>query len=243
MRIIAIIQARMGSSRLPSKIMMNLCDVPVLRHVINRVQRVTRLSEVVVATTTEMRDDAVVDFCNKEGINVFRGSEEDVLSRYYHAARAYQADVVIRITSDCPLIDVDVINHMLNLYENETSQFVTNAGPDLQKRTFPRGLDVEIFDFQLLESAFHQAKASHEREHVTPYLYAHCDSVNYYMNPIDYSNHRWTLDTAEDFDLINRIYDALYSPQNYFGMQDILAVLKENPEWCQINAHIEQKKL
>lgn len=213
MKVVCIIQARMGSTRLPGKVMLGLCGKTVLGHVIERVKMVKNIDEIVIATTTKEDDSIIVEEALKYDVKVFRGSEEDVLSRYYYAAKENDADVVVRITSDCPLIDPEIIDEMLSrfkyLYKENKVDYLSNT----LERTFPRGLDAEIFSFKILEDAFINAEKYHQREHVTPYIYENANKfklVGGYQKDIDYSYHRWTLDTEEDFELIRRIYLHLY---------------------------------
>jgi len=241
---VAIIQARMGSTRLPGKILKDLMGKTVLQHVIERVQQVKSIDEIIIATTSLDQDDVVVDEAVKRGVNYFRGSENDVLARYYGAAKDNNADIVVRITSDCPLIDPFVTDTIVNFFkDNKIYDIVTNAGSDLSKRTYPRGLDSEIFSFNALEQAYKQADKQYQREHVTPYIYEKSSMKYFYKNTVDYSKHRWTLDTDEDFELIKEIYRQLYRGEHDFYLQDIISLFAKYPDMININAHIEQKKL
>lgn len=243
MRIGAIIQARMGSTRLPGKVMKNLEGKTVLAHVIERVKQSNLIDVIVIATTTHERDDVIEAEAGRCGVNVFRGSEEDVLSRYYHAAKMNNLDIVIRITSDCPLIDPQVLNQIINHYITNDYDIVSNAGSDLSNRTYPRGLDAEIVSFRVLRHAHKNADQTYQREHVTPYIYENSDRIFYYKNNKDYSSYRWTLDTEDDFRLISKIYKHLYLGKHDFYMEDIIKLFGETPELCDINAHVEQKKI
>ncbi|SMC40289.1 cytidylyltransferase domain-containing protein [Sporomusa malonica] len=244
MKTVAIIQARMGSTRLPGKILIDLMGKTVLQHVIERVQQAKSIDEIVIATTTLDQDDAVVEEAIKCGVKYFRGSEADVLARYYFAAKANSADVVVRITSDCPLIDPLVTDNIVNFFKNENIyDIVTNASSDLGTRTYPRGLDTEVFSFDVLEKAYKQAEKQYQREHVTPYIYENSTQVYYYKYIVDYSMYRWTLDTEEDFALIKEIYSHLYRGTHNFYLLDIINVFNDHPELIGINQHIEQKKL
>ncbi|WP_425448038.1 cytidylyltransferase domain-containing protein [Dethiothermospora halolimnae] len=243
MKNIAIIQARMGSTRLPGKVMMNLCGKTILAHVINRVKQSKLIDEIIVATTCKEKDDAIKDESKKNGVKVFRGSENDVLSRYYYASKENGGDTIIRITSDCPLIDPYLIDEMLDFYIKNDYDMVTNATKDLSLRTYPRGLDTEIFSFENLKDAFNNANKLNEREHVTPYLYKNSERTYYYRNNTDYSNHRWTLDTIDDFKLIKEIYEKLYDGHHDFYFKDILKLFKQYPKLMNINSHIKQKNI
>ena len=244
MKTVAIIQARMGSSRLPGKILKDLMGKTVLQHVIERTQQASSLDDIVIATTTMGQDDVVVREAVKCGVKYFRGSEDDVLSRYYLAAKENNADVVVRITSDCPLIDPVIIDEVVNfLKKHKQYPIITNALNDLNQRTYPRGLDTEVFYFTHLQQAFEQARESYQREHVTPYIYENSAPVYYYKNKQDYSKYRWTLDTIEDFELIKKIYEYLYKGKHDFFFAEILNLFEKNPDLVKINEHIEQKKL
>lgn len=243
MKIAAIIQARMGSTRLSGKVMRDLKGKSVLSHVIERVRQTKFIDEIVIATTNLLRDDIIVKEAVTNGCNVFRGSEEDVLSRYYFAAKEINADIIVRITSDCPLIDPIIIDKLIEFYLDGNHDLVTNAGSDLKQRTYPRGLDVEVFSFNVLEEAFLKGKENYHREHVTPYIYEESNKIYYFKNDVDYSNYRWTLDTKEDFELISEIYNSLYNDSHDFYMEDIIKLFEENPYLYTINAHIEQKKI
>lgn len=245
MKIGAIVQTRMGSTRLPGKVMLDLCGKPVIDHVIDRLKQSKLLNEIIIATTALEADRVIVGQAKKNKVKWFCGSEDDVLSRYYYAAKENNLDTVVRITSDCPLIDPVLLDKIVEFYISNNYTLVTNAGNNLTQRTFPRGLDVEVFSFRVLEDAFYNATKSHQREHVTPYMYeSYGKDIYYYKNDMDYSNLRWTLDTNEDFELIAIVYDKLYDRYDgKFGFEEVLDLMKMNPELCRINANVEQKKL
>ena len=243
MKIGAIIQARMGSTRLPEKVMKKLQGKTVLEHVIERVKQSKLIDEMIIATTTNERDSMIEYESRRCGVKVFRGSEEDVLARYYYTAKANKLDVVVRITSDCPLIDSTVLDEIIDFYQKNNYDIVSNAGSDLSNRTYPRGLDTEIFSFNLLENAFNHAKEKYQREHVTPFIYENSTNVFYYKNSVDYSKYRWTLDTDEDFELISEVYKHLYHGVHDFYLSDIVKLFENMPELYDINAHVEQKKI
>lgn len=243
MKVVAIIQARIGSTRLSGKIMKELCGKTVLEHVINRVKLARNIDEIIIATTIEENDDIVEKEAKKCGVTVFRGSEENVLSRYYFAAQRANADVVVRITSDCPLIDPEVTGDVINYYLEHNLDIVTNGGIDLKERTYPRGLDTEVFSYNQLENAYLKATKQYQREHVTPYIYENSTKVFYFKNNTDYSYYRWTLDTPEDYKLIKCIYERLYSGHHNFRWKDVLKLFDEDPSLFEINCNIEQKKL
>lgn len=238
-----IVQTRMGSTRLPGKVMKALCGKPVIEHVIDRLKQCAGADEIIIATTNMSQDDVIVEQAEKNGVKWYRGSQDDVLSRYYGAAEDNKLELVVRVTSDCPLIDPKLIDEMLGFYLQNKYDIVTNAGSDVSKRTFPRGLDNEIFSFGLLEEAHRTAKETYQREHVTPYIYENSHSIYYYMNETDYSRYRWTLDTEEDFMLIETVYRHLYKGKHDFYFSDILKLMQHYPEIAYINQHVEQKKL
>lgn len=242
MKTVAIIQARMGSTRLPGKVLMKLQDKTVLEHVIERVKQADLIDDIIVATTTLPEDDVLAAQVTHYGVRVYRGSSNDVLSRYYEAAKDIKADVVVRITSDCPLIDPFIIDRVIEMYRHEMKHIVTNVGTHPMDRTFPRGLDVEVFSFEALESAHHQATKDYEREHVTPLIYdQHQNQTSCYVNQINYSKYRWTLDTPEDLALISEIYTHLYHGRHDFYLNDIIRLFEREPELFDINKHVEQK--
>lgn len=240
MKTVAIIQARMSSTRLPGKVMKTLVDRTVLGHVITRSLAIDSVDEVIVATTNREEDKMIEDEALKYGAHCYRGSLDDVLERYYRAAVISQADVVVRITSDCPLLDPQisdaVIKHFLqNSYDYSSSSL---------SGTFPRGMDTEVFSFKALKAAFESATLEYEHEHVTPYLYQHPGEfrIHHYSNEIDCSRYRLTLDTPEDWELISRVYHELYQG-HIFYWDDVQRLFWEKPELGLINANVVQKKL
>lgn len=243
MKIGVIIQARVGSTRLPGKVLKTLVDKTLLAHDIERVRQSKLMNEIIIATTVKEQDNAIEEEALKNNVKIFRGSENDVLSRYYFAAKENKLDVIIRITSDCPLIDPKVLDEIIGFYMNNKYEIVTNASADLSNRTYPRGLDVEVFSFESLENAFNKAKEEYQREHVTPFIYENTKNIYYYKNSIDYSKYRWTLDTEEDFEVISEIYKELYKGSHDFYLNEIIALYEKRPELYNINAHIEQKKI
>lgn len=242
-RTVAIIQARMGSTRLPGKVMRPLCGKPVLAHVIRRVRQMQTVDDIVIATTSLDQDDVITGLCRDLSIRCFRGSEADVLSRYYHAAKENRADHVVRITSDCPLYDPVIGDLVIGFYHDHEYDIVSNAGALDSRRTYPPGMDTEVFSFRVLEEAFQQATESYQREHVTPYIYEQAANRVYHFNcPEDYSHFRWTLDTPEDYRLIQEVYEALYHGKHDFYMMDIVALMKRAVHLPHLNASVCQKK-
>jgi spore coat polysaccharide biosynthesis protein SpsF len=243
MKTVAIIQARMGSTRLPGKVMKKVAGKSLLEQQLMRVGRCKMLDAVVVATTEKNEDDLIDQECQRLGIDVYRGSEDDVLSRYYYAALEYRADVIVRLTADCPVIDPVIIDRVIGYYHEHYPDYDYVSNTLL--RTYPRGMDTEVFSFQALEKAFHQSTDASSREHVTKYIYEHPSefhllNVKHYD---DLSRFRWTVDTPEDFELISKIIESLVPTKPDYTMKDILELFELHPEWFNINAHVEQKKV
>lgn len=242
MNVVAIMQARMGSTRLPGKVLLDIAGEPMLARAVKRLQRAQTLNKIVIATTTEPADDQLATYCARQQWHFFRGSQDDVLDRYFKTATQYQAKVIVRITSDCPLIEPEIIDQIVSqfLTPDTTFDYMANFMPH---RTFPRGLDTEVFSMEALKRAWQEDKNPATREHVTPYLYQHPEmfSIGGFTSTADYSSHRWTVDTPEDLELVRRVYT--YFGHNRFDWQEVLSLLKNNPEWLLINQHIEQKKI
>lgn len=243
LRVVNIIQARMGATRLPGKPLLKVMDRPLLSYQLERLRRSRKIDDIVVATTLNSLDDAIVACCQQEGIPFFRGSEKDVLDRFYQAAKAFQADVIVRSTADCPLIDPKVVDQAVEFFLDHypSYDYVSNT----LERTYPRGMDVEVFSKKSLEEAFHNAQRPEEREHVTVYIYHHSEQypLGYIKMEPNESHHRWTVDTSEDFKLISTLLTYLYPKNPHFNLNDILNAFKEHPEWIHINSHVQQKKL
>lgn len=239
MKTIAIIQARMGSTRLPGKVLMDLAGEPMLARVVNRARRAQTLDDIVVAITDLAQDDGLAELCAARGWLCYRGSENDVLDRYYQAARQFGAKIVVRITSDCPLIDPEVIDQVVQAYH--TPPPVDYACNLLPVRTFPRGLDTEVFGWDLLERLWHLDQNPATREHVTLYLHKHLAefTTRGVTHPQDLSPMRWTVDTPQDLAFVRKIYEHFGC--DAFSWRDVLAVLSEHPDWQTINAHVQQK--
>jgi spore coat polysaccharide biosynthesis protein SpsF len=242
MKTAIIVQARMTSTRLPGKVLKKVLDKPLLEYQIERLSRVKLADEVIIATTVNETDEPIVQLCNSLSIPYFRGSEEDVLSRYYETAKAPQADGIVRVTSDCPLIDPEVIDEAIKFYIDHQTEYdyVSNS----LERTYPRGMDAEVFSFKALQEAFLETTALPDREHVTPFI--HRQPQRYRLANINYSesqsHQRWTVDTPEDFELIKTIIEAIYPKLPDFTLRDCLNLLQKNPEWSTTNVHVQQKK-
>ena len=234
--ILAIIQARMGSSRLPGKVLLDLAGRPVLWHAVERVRKARRVEQVSVATTLAPGDESIRRFCAKNEIPCFAGSENDVLDRYWQAALAAGAgpgDGIVRITADCPLIDPEVIDQVIAAFLSSGADYVSNVNPP----TFPDGLDVEVFSFSALRIAWREAALQSEREHVTPYLRNHPEkfSAHNVTHSSDLSALRWTLDEPADYALLQRIVAELDRNKPEFHLEDVLQVLAAHPEWQELN--------
>jgi spore coat polysaccharide biosynthesis protein SpsF len=236
-----IVQARMGSTRLPGKVLKPIAGRPMLSYQVERLRRVRLANAIVVATTTNLADVAIVEFCAAEGISCVRGSEGDVLSRYYDAARLISAEAIVRVTSDCPLICPELIDQMIGHFTDVTESF--DYVSNMIKPSWPYGMAVEVFSAAALWEAHDKASAPDEREHVTPYIYWRPDKFrikSVQMSP-DLSHHRWTVDTPEDFELVSRILEVLYPKNPNFTLEDVLDLLSANPAWEYINRHVAQK--
>ena len=240
-RVVAIIQARMGSNRLPGKVLLELAGEPMITRVVNRVNRAKTFAEVVIATTTEPADDALSAVCSAKKWACFRGSQDDVLDRYYLAALAHGADVVVRITSDCPLIEPEIIDQVVRqLISQPAVDYACNLLPH---RTFPRGLDVEAFWMRTLANLWAKDENPSWREHVTQYLHQNPDEFRIcgLTQECDLSAMRWTVDTREDLALIRQIYEAF--GHDNFSMREVVSLLEQHPHWSDLNGHIQQKAI
>lgn len=236
-----IMQARVGSSRLHAKVLKELCGKTVLEHDVERIRQSKKVDDIIIATTTNEEDIAIVEVAQKCGAKVFRGSEQDVLDRYYQAAKEFNVENIIRITSDCPLIDPFVIDEVIEAYENGNYDIITNVPNEWETMSYPRGLDLEIFPFSWLEKAWTEATDQYDREHVSPYIYDNAKIRFYYKYDKDYSMYRWTLDTPEDWELIRKIYEHFYHGEHDFYFEDIVEYMKANPEIANINSNVVQK--
>lgn len=246
-----IIQSRMTSTRLPGKVLQPVyqtdsSSLSMLEAIINRINNSNLISSIIIATTTNITDNPIIDLCheinqkNKEKeVKVFRGSENNVLERYYLAAKEHNLDIVIRITSDCPVIDVNIMNDILSFFLINKYDYVSNT----LERTYPRGLDIEIFSFFALELAYKNATTEIEKEHVTPYIYGHNKEFKLfsYIQPIDWSEFRLTVDTDIDMELIRKIYSSLYPSNPNFTQKDIINLLLAHSDWAISNHDISQK--
>ncbi|MBN2147141.1 MAG: glycosyltransferase family protein [Anaerolineales bacterium] len=261
---IAIVQARMSSSRLPGKVLLDIAGQPMLSHVVERTRRAQLVQQTIVATTTDPSDDPIEDLCEAREYPYYRGSLHDVLERYYKAARQFGAQTIVRITADCPLIDPGVIDETLLAFANMPEcDFAANRLPPPWRRSYPIGLDTEVCSFSALERAWKQAGQKFHREHVMPYLYegvqfasqgkvepgtsyitrgrsARGFQIAQLHHKPDYGTLRWTVDTAADLELVRQIY-ARFPGRTDFTWQDVLVIFENEPELASINAEIRHK--
>jgi len=236
MKVKIIIQARMNSTRLPGKVLLEVMGKAVLEHLLERVKKAKSAEDVIVATTDRKEDIHIANLAHRLKVNTFRGSEDDVLDRFYQAAKAFGAGHIIRITGDCPLIDHQVIDEVVSHYFKSGADYCSNT----IERTFPDGEDVEIFSLKALEYAWKNANLTSEREHVTPYITKHPEifkSVNFKQEK-DLSKKRWTLDEKRDFEFIKAVLEELYPNNPDFGTKDILEFLERRPHLESINKGI-----
>lgn len=242
--VVMIVQARMGSIRLPGKVLANIQGQPMLARVVERGRRAKTVDDVIVATTTDPADDAVVELCEGRAFPVIRGDAFDVLDRYYQAAKAWDADVIVRVTGDCPLLDPEVVDRTVRalLEADPPADLALNRFVD--DRTYPVGLDTEACTMAALERAWKEADQPYQREHVMPFLYDPPGRfrVIHVRNEDDYGDLRWTVDTAEDLELVRSIYAAL-APDEDFGWQQVLALIEAHPELAAINASVPAREL
>jgi len=239
MRVATIIQARTTSTRLLGKALMKIEGKPMVWHVVNRLKFSKILNDIILAIPDTKKNDILERFAKDNKVKYFRGSEEDVLSRYYEAAKKFNVDVIVRITSDCPLIDPQIVDLLIKKYLSSTADYVSNS----LKRTFSRGLDVEVFSLKVLEKAHKEAKENYQREHVTPYIYEHPEIFKLQnieaKGKLKHPELRLTVDTKEDLQLIREIYKHLYKPGKIFYAEEIINLLNRYPELVKININVK----
>lgn len=240
MRVVAIVQARTGSTRLPGKVLHDLGGRSMLARVIRRTRRAQCLDDVVIATTSSKQDDPVVAEARRLGVPWYRGSEHDVLDRYFLAAEAVRADLVVRVTSDCPMIEPALIDRVVEAFLAERPNYASN----FQERTYPRGLDNEVVSFNDLARAWCEAERPYQRVHVTPYFYENPDLFRLLAvkHSSDLSQHRWTVDTSDDLQFVRAVFER-FGNNDGFTWQEVLQLLKTEPELSAINRHVRQKEL
>lgn len=239
--ITAIIQARVSSTRLPGKVLENFSGNTLLGHIINRLAYSKYISNIIVATTTNPADDALVEWLELNKVSYFRGNESDVLNRYFEAAKKFNASHIARITSDDPFKDPEIIDAVASLYLEESLDFAFNNKPP----SFAEGLDTEIFSFRALSLAEENAKDPFEREHVTQFFYRNPEKFKQknLLSPIDFSQFRWTIDTLEDMTMAKVVYEALYKPGKIFLTNEILSLIESRPEIAQINQGVKRSDM
>lgn len=230
----------MTSSRLPGKVMKEVLERPLLSYLIERVRCCKGIKDIVLATTSNLEDDPIAMFGSNKGVNVFRGSNNNVLERFHEGAKTFHARHIMRVTADCPLIDPDILDILIEYYFAETFDYVSNCADP----TLPDGLDAEIFTFEALEYAYKQASLPSEFEHVTPYIRNHPEifktgNWTYHEN---LSHMRWTVDEAEDFEFVRQVIESLYPVNRDFRMNDVLEMIRQRPELTQVNAHIARNE-
>lgn len=238
MKTIAVVQARMDSTRFPGKVMHKVQGVPVIDLLLKRLSKSKKINEIILATTTNQIDDKLAIHVEKLGFNVFRGNENDVLDRYYHSAIQLDAGTIVRITGDCPLVDASLVDQLIDTFRKSNSDYVSNIHPP----TYPDGLDIEVFSFAALKQAWHEAKDKYHREHVTPYIReSGLFRLGNLTSDIDYSSLRWTLDQLEDLQVIENIF-RYFSPDLYFNWYEILKLVAHKPDFFVTNSHITRNE-
>jgi len=240
MMVIAIVQARMGSTRLPGKVLQTILEKTVLEHIVERLGCSKLVDKIIVATTKERTDDEIEHLCNRINITCFRGSQDDVLDRFYRAALMFSTDIIVRITADDPLKDPEIVDKAIQIMLENDYDYVSNT----IEPTYPEGIDVEVFTFAALKKAHQEARRASEREHVTPYIWKNPDKFKIYnfKNGEDFSSLRWTLDTEDDLIFIRKVYAALYKEGQIFLMKDILELIKKEPTLSLINKGHERNE-
>ncbi len=238
LKILIVIQARTASTRLPDKILLPICEKELLVRMVERVKASDFGENVVVATTINEKDNEIINICQREKFKYFRGDENDLLDRHFHAALHYDADIIVKIPSDCPLIDTKIINRVINYFLDNYNKFdfVSNLHP----QSYPDGNDVEVMRFDVLETAWRKSKIPFQREHTTPYIWDNPDKFRIgnvkWETGLNYSmTHRFTIDYLEDYEFIKAVYDELYNKNKLFGLNDILNLLNNKPEIYEIN--------
>lgn len=236
----AVIQARLSSTRLPGKVLLDIEGKTMLARVIDRVKMASKIDKIIVATTTSRIDDLIVNSINSKDVSVFRGEEYNVLSRFYHAAKNAKINTIVRISADCPLIDPKIIDKVIEKFFEHNVSIATNSGGISYQRTFPVGLDVEVISFNALEQAHFNSTENYEKEHVTPFIYKNDENIFYLESESLQSDYRFTVDTREDMDLIQVIYNH-FCNKKIFYLEEIMTFLRSNEHLTNINKHVKQK--
>jgi spore coat polysaccharide biosynthesis protein SpsF (cytidylyltransferase family) len=240
MHVLAVLQARMSSTRLPGKVLKNILGKSMIMWQIEREMRVSLIDKIVVATSTDYSDDILAEVLEKNDVSVYRGSLNNVLDRYYSVATLYNPDHVVRITGDCPLVDPDVINKVILEHIEHDADYTTNCSPP----SWPDGLDVEVMKMSTLKKTWEESELPSELEHVTPFIRRHPNrfKIHNVVSDIDLSELRWTVDEKEDFEFVKDIYENLHFINSNFKTKDILDYLKNNPEKSNINSKYTRNK-
>lgn len=243
-KIVAIIQARMTSSRLPGKVLIDIVGSPMIQHVVRRVSSAKMVDQTVIATTDDPADNPIEEFCLSNGYICYRGHPFDVLDRYYQAALINQADIIVRITADCPIMDPDLIDSLIQSFLDAEVDFAANRFPPPWKRSYPIGLDIEIVHFDALKKAWLEAESAFEREHVMPYLYDQPGRFKILLthHEPDYGDKRWTVDTPEDLALITNIFEK-FAPRVDFSWLEVIEMVKKYPDLEKINTGVMAKNV
>jgi spore coat polysaccharide biosynthesis protein SpsF len=239
--IVAIIQARTSSTRFPNKVFADLCGKPLIWHVFNRIQSSRFINSFILSTTNNELDNSLVDWAKDNNTLYFRGDENNVLKRYFDTAKYYKADIIVRITSDDPFKDIEIIDNVISLLIINELDFAYNNNPP----TFPEGMDVEVFTFDALEKAYFQCNDDFEKEHVTQFFHKNVKLFN--MKNLSFkenlSNYRWTIDTKLDFEMTRLVYNKLYNVNKIFKMNDILNLIVNHPEIPLMNQFVERSQM
>jgi spore coat polysaccharide biosynthesis protein SpsF len=239
-KILCVVQARYSSTRLPGKVLMPLGGKPDIEQVFNQVSFSKHISKTILATSSDKSDEKLVEWAINNNVEFYRGSLDDVLDRYFQAAKQYNPEIVVRVTGDCPLIDPEVLDRTIEYFDVNNYDYVSNGNPP----TFPDGLDTEVFKYYTLKDAWKNAKLCSEREHVTPYIRNNDNKfkIGNYKNSVDLSKYRWTLDNKEDYEFLSKIFALLSNENSYIKYKDVLKLLDENPELIKINSHIKRNE-
>tara|TARA_B100000795_G_C22710480_1_gene403334 strand:+ start:194 stop:970 length:777 start_codon:yes stop_codon:yes gene_type:complete len=238
--ILSIVQARVDSSRLSNKVFADISGKPLIERVLDRVRQSQYIDNIVIATSENDLDINILNWCNDNKILCCRGSENNVLERFYRCAEIHRADIIVRITADDPFKDPDIIDYAIKLLLTGKFDYVSNTITP----TFPEGIDVEVFTFSALKKAFYGAKLSSEKEHVTPYIWKNKKlfSIYNFENTENLSKHRWTIDYSEDLDFVRAVYNFFKDKEGVFSMQDILSLLQQYPELNNIQKKIQRNE-
>tara|TARA_B100000780_G_scaffold193534_1_gene136411 strand:- start:571 stop:1302 length:732 start_codon:yes stop_codon:yes gene_type:complete len=237
----AIIQARVSSTRLPNKVFADIKGKPLLWHVVDRLKKSIYLDNIIIATTDNIADDLIQDWASENKISCFRGSESNVLKRYYDTAKKNNSTTIVRITADDPFKDYKIMDNVINEFISQRVDFACNNFPP----TYPEGLDVEVFSFSALKTAYENSFSDFEKEHVTQYFYKNTNDFKIVSikNDTNLSNLRWTIDTQEDLEMTRKIYNKFTNNKSIYLMKDILKILIENPEILEINKKVGRSKM